>query len=74
MSVKVKEWLKRLGIEVGHEERIEIDREIEVLTGKPCDEGIDWLSEQEFLYIVEKIRRRKEKRSTSSEVLAEVLA
>ncbi len=29
MSIKVKEWLRRLGIDTTHEEREEIDREIE---------------------------------------------
>ena len=46
MSVKVKEWLKLLGIEPTHEERLNIDREIEFVTGLACDEGVSQLTEK----------------------------
>lgn len=63
MSIKVKELLKLLGIETTHEERLEIDRIIEEITGKYCDEGIDELSREEFIQIVyeakKRIRRKK---------------
>jgi hypothetical protein len=74
LSIKVKEWLKRLGIEVSHEERVQIDREIEYLTGLACDVGIGQLSERQFLDIVDKVRRRKKKGNERSQVLAEALA
>ena len=61
MSIKVREWLRRLGIETSHEEREEIDREIEQRTGRYCDDGIALLSEAEFLAIVSSVRRRRRK-------------
>jgi hypothetical protein len=47
MSIKVREWLRKLGIETIHQERQEIDREIERRTGRYCDDGIALLSEAE---------------------------
>ena len=61
MSIKVREWLLRLGIETTHEEREEIDREIEQRTGRYCDKGIELLSEAEFLAIVNSVRRKLRK-------------
>ena len=62
VSIKVKEWLRRLGIDTTHEEREEIDREIERKTGQYCDKGVELLSEAEFLAIVDSVRRRRKKR------------
>jgi hypothetical protein len=61
MSIKVREWLRRLGIETTHEEREEIDREIERKTGRYCDVGIAVLSESEFRSIVESVKRKRRK-------------
>jgi len=61
MSIKVREWLRRLGIDTTHEEREEIDREIERRTGRYCDKGVELLSEAEFLTIVDSVRRRRRK-------------
>jgi len=61
MSIKVKEWLRRLGIDTTHEERQEIDREIERRTGQYCDKAVELLSEAEFLAIVESVKRRRRK-------------
>ena len=61
MSIKVREWLRRLDIETTHEERQDIDREIERRTGRYCDSGVELLSEAEFLAIVESIRRKRKK-------------
>jgi len=61
VSIKVREWLRRLGIDTTHEEREEIDREIERRTGQYCDKGVELLSEAEFLAIVESVRRRRRK-------------
>jgi len=61
MSIKVREWLRRLGIETTHEEREEIDREIERRTGRYCDNGIALLTEAEFLAIVNSVRRKRRK-------------
>jgi hypothetical protein len=62
MSIKVREWLRRLGIDTTHEEREEIDREIERKTGQYCDKGVELLSEAEFLAIVNSVKRRRKKR------------
>jgi hypothetical protein len=61
VSIKVREWLRRLGVDTTHEEREEIDREIERRTGQYCDKGVELLSEAEFLAIVESVRRRRRK-------------
>ena len=61
MSIRVREWLRRLGIETTHEEREELDREIERKTGRYCDVGIAVLSESEFRSIVESVKRKRRK-------------
>ena len=61
MSIKVREWLRRLGIDTTHKEREEIDREIERRTKQYCDDGVELLSEAEFLAIVDSVRRRRKK-------------
>jgi len=63
VSIKVREWLRRLGIDTTHEEREEIDREIERRTGQYCDKGVELLSEAEFLAIVNWVRRRRKKQA-----------
>jgi hypothetical protein len=62
MSIKVFERLRKLMIETTHEERKEIDKEVEKKTGKYCDEGVDELSDLEFIEIVNKIKKRKKKK------------
>ena len=47
MSIKIKERLLRLLIETTHEERQEIDREVEKRTGEYCDKGIERVSDRE---------------------------
>ena len=64
MSIKIKEWLRRLGIDTTHEEREEIDREIERKTGQYCDKGVELLSEAEFLAIVNFVKRKHRKQVT----------
>ena len=61
MSIKVKEWLRRLGIDTTHEEREEIDREIERRTGQYCDKGVELFTEAEFLAIVDLAKRKRRK-------------
>ena len=74
MSIKVKEWLKLLGIQTTHEERLDIDREVEFVTGLSCDEGVSKLTEQEFLAIVNRVKRRRKRDEERSTILAEALA
>jgi len=68
MSIKVFERLRKMLIEAAHEERVEIDKEIEKKTGKYCDEGVNELSDTEFIEIVNKVKRkRKKKRAEQKE-------
>jgi len=66
MSQKVREWLMLLQLsdQTTHEDRVEIDREIERRTGVYCDDAITrhLISEQEFREIVSEILNRKKKR------------
>lgn len=66
MSIRVKARLNRLNILTTHEERVEIDREIERRTNVYCDTGIDKISDDELKEIVELVRRRR-KRSQSNQ-------
>jgi hypothetical protein len=61
MSIKVKEWLRRLGIDTTHEQREEIDHEIERRMGQYCDKGVELLTEAEFLAIVDSVKRKRRK-------------
>jgi len=62
----VREWLERFGLlaQTTHEQRVEIDREIERRTGVSCDRAIEQqlISPEEFRQIVETILKRKQKR------------
>ena len=63
MSILVREWLKQLGLywQTTHEDRLEIDREIERRTGVDCDTALaqGMISRDEFLSIVYSILRRR---------------
>jgi len=63
LSQKVREWLMLLQLfdQTTHEDRVEIDREIERITGINCDDAISrrLISEQEFQEIVATILNRK---------------
>ena len=61
MSTKIKEFLALNGILTTHEERVEIDREIERRTGKFCDDGFDELSHNEMMEIINNIKKKKKK-------------
>jgi hypothetical protein len=69
MSIKVRLWLKALGLYwlTTHEDRIEIDKEINNRTGVYCDKAIEkrLVSEKEFKEIVNAILKRKKKRKES---------
>ena len=64
MSRRVKERLKRMGIldKTDHEDRIELDRLIEKRTGKPCDDGVDELTDDEVLVLLKRIWKRRKKK------------
>jgi len=66
MSIKVRLWLKALGLYwlTTHEDRLEIDREIKRRTGAYCDDAVEkgLVSEEEFKEIVNVILRQKNKR------------
>jgi len=65
MSNKVKNFLRIMKIETTHEERIEIDKEIEKKTNKNCDIGIDELNNEELLGIINSIKNKKKKKKES---------
>jgi hypothetical protein len=62
----VRSLLRMMGLYelTDHEDRLEIDREIERRTGVSCDEAIEMglIGRDEFLAIVQEILRRKKGR------------
>jgi hypothetical protein len=62
----VRSLLRMMGLYelTDHEDRLEIDREIERRTGVSCDEAIEMglIGRDEFLSIVQEILRRKKGR------------
>ncbi len=66
MSRKVREWLRELELyeRTTHQDRVDIDMEIERRTGKYCDHAIEEkrITEKEFREIVELILKRKKKK------------
>ena len=55
----MKARLLRLLIQTTHEERLEIDREIERRTRENCETGVDKITDQELKGIVEYVRRKR---------------
>jgi homospermidine synthase len=74
MSVKVREWLRRMDLLhlTNHDDRVAIDREIESWTGIYCDDAIDkrLINENEFKKIVRLILERKKKRKETAPMVA----
>ena len=66
MSRLVREWLMALQLfdQTTHEDRLQIDKEIERRTGVYCDDAIKrrLISEKEFREIVTKILNRKKRK------------
>ncbi|MDI6806427.1 MAG: hypothetical protein QMD14_01270 [Candidatus Aenigmarchaeota archaeon] len=66
MSLKVRELLRMFNLleQTTHEDREEIDREIELRTGVYCDDAIEngLISKGEFLEIVKEVLKRKRKK------------
>lgn len=64
MSRRVKERLKRMEIldRTDHKDRVELDRLIEERTGKPCDDGVDDLTDDEILDLLTRIWKRRKKK------------
>jgi hypothetical protein len=62
----VRSLLRMMGLYelTDHEDRLEIDREIERRTGVSCDEAIEMglIGKDEFLAIVQEVLRRKKGR------------
>jgi NCAIR mutase (PurE)-related protein len=65
MSIKVREWLKALKLydQTTHEDRLEIDREVERRTGVHCDYALEreLISKQDFIEIVNMILQKKKR-------------
>ena len=74
MSVKVREWLKRMGLLhlTTHDDRVAIDKEIESRTGIYCDDAVDkgLISKSEFEKIARSILDRKKKRKETAPLVA----
>ena len=64
MSKRVKERLRKMKIleKTDHEDRVELDRKIEEKTGKPCDEGVDELSDEDILDLLMLIWKSRKKK------------
>ena len=64
MSKRVKERLRRMKIleKTDHKDRVELDRKIEEKTGKPCDEGVNELSDEDILDLLRLIWKKRKKK------------
>jgi len=62
MSTKVKERLKKLRLALDHLERMFLDKGLEKMTGKTCDEAIEMLSDEQVREIVRRIKEKKKKK------------
>jgi len=64
VSKRVKARLRRMKVleKTDHEDRVELDRKIEEKTGKPCDEGVDELSDEDILDLLMLIWRKRKKK------------
>jgi hypothetical protein len=69
MSSKVKERLKKLALEMSHEERITLDDALDkiamksgmIIVGRGCDALIESIPDDKLIEIVEKIKKKKKK-------------
>ena len=65
MSAKVREWLRllRLFDRTTHTDRLDIDKEIERITGVNCDKALNnnMITKDDFIEIVKEILSRKRK-------------
>lgn len=64
MSKWVKERLRKMELlqKTDHEDRVELDKKIEEKTGKYCDEGVDDLTDDEILELLNLIWKKKKKK------------
>ena len=73
LSRLVREWLRRFNLyeQTNHEDRLEIDNEIEARKGVNCDEAMvdGKVSDSEFLEIVNLILRRRRQRMLQLEMV-----
>jgi hypothetical protein len=62
MSTKIKERLKKLALELDHQERMLLDNGLVQFTkAKDCDEAIEMMSDDQVKEIVRRIKKRKKK-------------
>jgi len=61
VSKRVKEHLRRMRTleKTDHKDRIELYQKIEEKTGKPCDKGVDELSDEDILDLLRLIWKKK---------------
>jgi len=64
VSKWVKERLRKMELlqKTDHEDRVELDKKIEEKTGKYCDEGVDDLTDDEILELLNLIWKKKKKK------------
>ncbi len=64
MSKRVKARLRSMKVleKTDHEDRVELDRLIEEKTRKPCDEGVDDLSDEDILDLLMLIWKKRKKK------------
>jgi len=64
VSKRVKERLMLMRVleKTDHKDRVELDRKIEEKTGKPCDEGVDELSDEDILDLLRLIWKKRKKK------------
>ena len=78
MSTKVKERLKKLALEMTHEERLMLDDMLDklamslglVVVGKACDTMIEQIPDDKLREIVARIKKKKIKKKIE-EIIAE---
>jgi hypothetical protein len=62
MSTKIKERLKKLALELDHEERMILDEGlVRVTKAKDCDSAIEMLTDDQVREIVAKVKRKKKR-------------
>jgi hypothetical protein len=81
MSTKVKERLKKLLLEMTHEERQELDKALEQLmiaeygfiatkeTELPCDVMIEKISDEQLKQIVARIKKKRKKKKQEEMII-----
>jgi hypothetical protein len=70
MSIRVKVRLAQLNIleATDHELRVELDQEIERMTGQYCDEGVSQLSDAQLRALVAMLQERRRRKKQGQQM------